>query len=336
MRPLAAIAIAAVALALVVVVTRDGSGAAGCPDARSEAGLARVVTLFHETHTHGKLAGVEGRDVDVTFAQFAGLHERLRCRLPDPDASLFLGNGDDVTPELNGRWTDGDHVVDAFNAAGLDVDTFGMNELNVYADTGREWEDGVAQLRRLVARSRFHWVSANVREGARPSGVLAHEQGARRFVVRRVAGVRVGITGLVGPPVEGMPAVPPDLRETVRALEPARALRRVVPEMRAAGAQVVVVLSHMRQADTRRVLRRVEGVDVALGTHHGLPTPQPEEVGGALLAVAGPDELQALGQLDLTVRGSRIVRHRFHRHVPSPATAADDAVEAALEPHLER
>jgi 2',3'-cyclic-nucleotide 2'-phosphodiesterase (5'-nucleotidase family) len=133
-----------------------------------------------------------------------------------------------------------------------------------------------------------------------------------------------------------MPAVPPGMRETVRALEPARALRQVVPDMRAAGAQVVVVLSHMIHADTRRVLREVEGVDVALGTHLGLPTAQPEGVGGALLAVAGPDELQALGQLDLTVHGGRIVRHRFHRHVPSPATAADDALEAALERHLER
>jgi hypothetical protein len=59
MRPLAAAAIAAVSLALVLVVARDGPGAAGCPGARSEAGRARVVTLFHETHTHGKLAGVQ-------------------------------------------------------------------------------------------------------------------------------------------------------------------------------------------------------------------------------------------------------------------------------------
>jgi hypothetical protein len=65
-----------------------------------------------------------------------------------------------------------------------------MNELHLYAETGREREEGIARLRRHVARSRFRWVSANVREGARPSRVLAHEQGARRFVVRRVAGVR--------------------------------------------------------------------------------------------------------------------------------------------------
>jgi 2',3'-cyclic-nucleotide 2'-phosphodiesterase (5'-nucleotidase family) len=335
MRLLRAATIVAVSLVVLLVAVGDGSGERRCPDARSRDARDGVLTLFHETHTHGNLAGVEGRDVDVTFAQFAALHERLRCSLPNPHASLFLGNGDDLSPELNGRWTDGRHVVDAFNAGRLDVDTFGMNEVQLYMETGKDFEEGIAQMRRLVARSRFGWVSANVRDGARPSRVLAHEQGARRFVVRRVAGVRVGITGLLGRPTrQDIPAVPLEFRQTVRVLEPARALRDVIREMRGSGVELVVVLSHMMHTDLRRLLRRVDGVDVALGTHYGDATAQPEEVGGALVAVAGPDELQALGQLDLTVHDGEVLRYRFHRHVPSAANTGDASVEAALERYL--
>jgi hypothetical protein len=53
-----------------------------------------------------------------------------------------------------------------------------------------------------------------------------------------------------------------------------------------------------------------------------------------VVAVAGPDELQALGQLDLTVRDGEILRYRFHRHVPSAASPGDASVEAALERYL--
>jgi len=299
-------------------------------------GDAVVVTLFHETHTHGSLAGTPDRPLDVTFARYVGLRNALRSRLREPANSLFLGNGDDVSPILNGVRTDGRHTIDAFNAAGIDADTFGFNELHVLSEDSPPSEQDLARLRELVTASHFAWVSANVREGGNPDEVFASAQGARRWVIKDVGGVRIGLTGLVSAsPALGIPALPPGLEASMRVLDPVQAMRETLPQMRAAGAEVVVLLSHMSEDDTRRVVRAVKGIDVALGTHLGEATPQPELVNGTLVAVAGPDEMQALGQLDLTIRDRRIVDYAFRRHVVSASGPADSKVEAALARYLE-
>jgi 2',3'-cyclic-nucleotide 2'-phosphodiesterase (5'-nucleotidase family) len=301
-----------------------------CPErVRQDLATGRVVTLFHETHTHGHLAGLpQDRPRDVTFARYVGLRNALRSCLVRPDNSLFVGNGDDLSPELVGVRTDGEHTVAAFNAAGIDADTFGFSELNTLEESAAPTERSVVRLRELVAASEFAWVSANVREGTRPEQVFASDQGARPWIVRDVGGVRVGITGLLG--ARGHQAVPPGLEQSIRVIDPVEAMREVLPPMRAAGAQLIVLLSHMDNALTLRVVRSVDGINVALGTHHGEATPRADVIGGTIVAVAGPDEMQALGQLDLTIRNGRIHAHIFRRHVPPTAGPTDRLVEAAL------
>jgi 2',3'-cyclic-nucleotide 2'-phosphodiesterase (5'-nucleotidase family) len=289
----------------------------------------RVVTLFHETHTHGHLAGLPAdRPHDVTFARYMGLRNALRPCLVRPDNSLFLGNGDDLSPALAGVRTEGEHTVAAFNAAGIDANTFGFSELNTLEESAAPTERSLARLRELVAASEFPWVSANVREGSRPERVFAADQGARLWILRDVGGVRVGITGLLG--ARGPPAVPPGLEQSIRVIDPVDAMREVLPPMRAAGAQLIVLLSHMDHVLTLRVVRSVDGIDVALGTHQGEAAPRAEVVNRAIVAVAGPIEIEALGQLDLTIRGGRIQAHVFRRHVPTGRGPVDRRVEAAL------
>ena len=113
------------------------------------------------------------------------------------------------------------------------------------------------------------------------------------------------------------------------------ALREVVPRMRAAGAQIVVVLSHLFFEEMEQVARQVEGVNAILGSHQGPPTgylPQPEVVGGTILSKPGHD-MAALGQLDLVVRRSdgRVVRYGFQRHMIAPNGPSSPAVKAILD-----
>lgn len=305
---------------------RATSGERGptCPPG-AEPPRGTTVTLFHETHTHGELMGAANR-----FDRYVGLRNALRACLK-PASSLFLGNGDDLSGALAGVATDGRHTIDAFNAAGVDADTFGFSEFTVRGETPDRFEASLARLRELVAASRFPWVSANVREIDDPHKVLAATQGARRWIVKDVGGVRIGITGLLGRFTHGWSVGPPPGGDGhVRVLEPARAIREVLPQMRAAGAQLVVLLSHMIHEDTVRLVRRVGGIDVALGTHLGPPLPQPLRIGRSIVAIAGPSDMQALGQLDLTIRNGRIVDHAFTRHIASPSGPTDQRVRAAL------
>jgi 2',3'-cyclic-nucleotide 2'-phosphodiesterase (5'-nucleotidase family) len=301
-----------------------------------------VVTLFHETHIHGLLLGREqpsGTPADGrTFAHYMGLLDQQRRRL-DAGTSLFVGNGDDLNdelpvPEVLGGGdpiaTRGRHAVELFNAAGLDANTFGYNELEYVPD----------RLGEQVARSRFRWVSANVRDGDRPGEVFAAEQGARRWALERVAGLRVGITGVVSPHVRpGDGANAARVAPAVVLLDPVAALREVVPQMRAAGAQLVVVLSHLFYEEMERVAQEVDGVDVMVGSHYG-PEPnhlleQPRVVRSTILSIAGHD-MAAVGQLGLVVRRSdgRVVRHAFQRHVPALRGPVLPAVKALLDRYL--
>jgi hypothetical protein len=50
----------------------------------------------------------------------------------------------------------------------------------------------------------------------------------------------------------------------------------------------------------------------------------------AVFAVAGPSDLQALGELELTIQSSRVVHHEFRRHRVAASTLADPNVERAL------
>jgi 2',3'-cyclic-nucleotide 2'-phosphodiesterase (5'-nucleotidase family) len=313
------------------------------PVARAGRGEA-VVTLFHETHIHGMLLGREqpsGAAADGrTFAHFMGLLNQQRRRL-EAGASLVLGNGDDLSDELpvpavlggGTVSTGGRHAVEVFNAAGMDANTFGFNELDyVLNHTDR--------FRELVARSRFTWVSANVRDGSRPGEVLAAEQGARLWTLERVGGVQVGITGVVSPDFQlGDGAAAARFAGPAALLDPVQSLREVVPQMRAAGAQVVVVLSHLFYEQMERVAQDMDGVDVMVGSHHG-PQPnhlleRPRVIRGTILAIAGHD-MAAVGQLDLVVRrgDGRVVRHAFHRHIPALQGPELPAVKAVLDRYL--
>jgi 2',3'-cyclic-nucleotide 2'-phosphodiesterase (5'-nucleotidase family) len=311
------------------------------PEARAGRGEV-VVTLLHETHLHGGLLGLDyqGQPADGrTFANYAGVLDQQRRRLK-AGSSLFLGNGDDLSDDLEipailgggTVATQGRHVIEAFAAAGLDADTFGY-------DMDQYLPDRIGHFRELVARSRFAWVSANVREGSHPSEALAAAQGARLWVLRQVVGIQVGITGVVSPAFQqGDGAHAARVAPTVTLLDPVTALREVVPKMRAAGAQVVVVLSHPFFEEMQQVARQVEGVDAILGSHQGPLTAyltQPEVIGGTIISKPGHD-MAALGQLDLVVRRSdgRVVRFGFQRHQLTRKGPSSPAVKAVLDRYL--
>jgi 2',3'-cyclic-nucleotide 2'-phosphodiesterase (5'-nucleotidase family) len=310
------------------------------PSARAGRGEV-VVTLFHETHTHSSLLGQDypGHPADGrTFANYVGVMDQQRRRLA-PGASLFVGNGDDLGDQLElpavygggTVQTEGRHVLEAFTAARMDADTFGYEAFN-YASQGR-----TDRLLELVSHSRFAWVSANVRDGKRPAEVLGYDQGARRFVIKQAAGIRVGITGVVSRDFQlGDGAAAAQVAPAVTLLDPVKALREVVPQMRAAGAQVVVVLSHLFFEQMEQVARQVEGVNAILGSHQG-PQPygfldQPRVLGTTILSKPGHD-MAALGQLDLVVRRSdgRVVRYAFQRHMIAPSGPSSPAVKAVLD-----
>ncbi|MGH2400708.1 MAG: hypothetical protein ACRDF6_12785 [bacterium] len=84
--------------------------------------------------------------------------------------------------------------------------------------------------------------------------------------------------------------------------------------MRAAGADIIVVLSHLdTRTEAQRIARTVSGIDLMLGTHIGEPLATPQRINGTLLSV--PDRgVGSFGDLGLTIRDGHIAHAALHQH----------------------
>jgi 2',3'-cyclic-nucleotide 2'-phosphodiesterase/3'-nucleotidase len=116
---------------------------------------------------------------------------------PGPDHAAGGRVGDDVASSVASAVFRGQHVVDAFNAAGLDANTFGNHEFDLGPD----------RLRELIRGARYPYVTANVRD-ARSGDAFASDLGVRRFLVKEVGGVKFGLTGLAPTERSTSPSAP--------------------------------------------------------------------------------------------------------------------------------
>lgn len=111
-------------------------------------------------------------------------------------------------------------------------------------------------------------------------------------LVRRVAGRRIGIVGVVG--AKGLPAGD---RFTVR--EPLEPVRSAVAELRRS-CDLVVVLSSLGVEGDVGLAEAIPGIDVILGGGSRIVTKAPRAAGSALIVHAGAKGMR-LGRLELEV-----------------------------------
>jgi len=283
-----------------------------------------TVVFIHDTHLHGRFnnPGIftadndPGNRPDTTIAKYFGLVEQIRQRRGGDSYTRVLGSGDDPLKYLLGWEYRGDHMIDALNAGGLDYNTFGNHEFDA----------GPANVRRLVQDSAFTWVSANVLNHT-DSEVFAKPEGARKYVIEDINGVRVGFTGYAhdtAPDITIMGHRVQPLQQ-VDVLDPVQALPGVVSDMQDSGAQLIVVMSHANPEDHRRVARNVGGIDLIVGDHAeseaalcdrvpGTPECTPEYVNGTVIVTIEADlEYLAESRFTLdasgTITDTRILRH---------------------------
>jgi 2',3'-cyclic-nucleotide 2'-phosphodiesterase (5'-nucleotidase family) len=122
----------------------------------------------------------------------------------------------------------------------------------------------VTQFSSLIAKTTFPWLIANVLDPA--LGDDAPIGGARKtHMVTASNGLKIGILGLGEREwLETINSLPPNLVYK-SATETAR---RLVPELRAQGADIIVCLSHMREPNDVKLATQTDGlIDIILGGH---------------------------------------------------------------------
>ncbi|WP_107943351.1 bifunctional 2',3'-cyclic-nucleotide 2'-phosphodiesterase/3'-nucleotidase [Metasolibacillus fluoroglycofenilyticus] len=216
---------------------------------------------------------------DIGLANTATLIDEARAENPN---HLLFDNGDLIQGTPLGSYKaleaklqpDEMHpAVAALNALGYDAATLGNHEFNY----------GLDYLNEVMDDAEFTWVNANVRDAKtgdyyfEPYAILLREvvdeDGDKHMI-------KVGVTGIVPTQILGWDAI--HLTGKVTVDQPLDALEKVIPDMEAAGADVIIVLSHSGIGSDKNVqgnenvgyqITQLEGVDALITGHSHLQFP---------------------------------------------------------------
>ncbi|WP_306133027.1 5'-nucleotidase C-terminal domain-containing protein [Roseivivax marinus] len=219
----------------------------------------------------------------AALARHVAVH---RARTPN---GILVDNGDVIQGTAMGDWAAGrlaaDHdaahpAITAMNLLGYDAATVGNHEFDY----------GLGMLRRCHGAAGFPVVLANLRPAGDAAEALFPPWTILRREIRDLAGrwrrLRIGVVGFA--PVETLTWDRARLGGALRAEPMADCARRMVPELRAAGADIVIALCHAgidddsegesRDADAGALdVARVPGVDAVVAGHshtlHAAPSP---------------------------------------------------------------
>jgi sulfur-oxidizing protein SoxB len=258
-------------------------------------------------HRFGRVGG---------FAHLATLLRRLRADRP---GALLLDGGDTWQGSATSLWTRGEDMARACLELGVDVMT-------------GHWEftHGAARVQELLGgllKDRIAFVAQNVRTADFGDEVFPP------WVMREVRGVPVAVIGQAFPytPVANPRHLVPDWSFGIRE----QSVQESIDSARAAGAAVVVLLSHNGMDVDLKLAGRVSGLDAILGGHTHDAVPVAVEVanaGGVTVVTNGGSNGKFVGVLDLDVRGGR-VRAYCYRLLPvfADLLPADPAMQALID-----
>jgi 2',3'-cyclic-nucleotide 2'-phosphodiesterase / 3'-nucleotidase len=224
-----------------------------------------ILTLLSTTDSHGHLLAwneLTSRPTNEGLSKIATLVRQIRVTTPN---ALLLDCGDTTegTPfayyfAVKDTKPPNPEIA-AFNAMRYDAMAVGNHEFNF----------GEQEMWKAKSESHFPWLAANLKE-TYTSGVKYIQP----YIIRKVAGIRVGIVGFVTP---GVPRWEIPAHYAGYTFEPiVDVAKRVIPEVRAE-ADLVVVIMHSgldRNPETGKPFTggvQVEGENAALETAQQVP-----------------------------------------------------------------
>jgi len=229
------------------------------------------------------------------FAHLATLVKRMKASRP---GALLLDGGDTWQGSATSLWTNAQDMVDACKLLGVDVMTGHF-----------EFTYGMKRVKEIVEQDfagKIDFVAQNVKTTDFGDPVF------KPYAMKDMNGVKVAIVGQAFPytPIANPRYLVADWEFGIQDAN----MQKVVDEARAAGAQVVVVLSHNGMDVDLKMASRVRGIDAILGghTHDGVPVPvSVANPGGTTLVTNAGSNGKFLGVLDLDVKGGKVANFRY-------------------------
>ncbi len=271
-----------------------------------EKGSALDYALTYEdfvalAQTYGKMGGID---------RVATVVKAIRAERPE---ALLLDGGDTWQGSLTALRTEGADMVRAFNALGTDAMT-------------SHWEFtlGIDRVNAIVEGELDPtFLGANIFDAT------WDEPAYEPYRMFERGGVQIAVIGQAFPylPIANPSWLFPDLSFGVRQ----ERMAEVVQEVRDAGADLVVLLSHNGFDVDRKMAANVPGIDVILTGHTHDAIPEPVLVGKTYLIASGSHG-KFVSRLDIDVRDGAM-KGLAHRLIPifSDVIAPDPEMTALID-----
>lgn len=295
--------------------------AAAGPDAAAplpDAG-PRVVTvrLFHTSDEHGWLE--PATESGYVQGGAANLRGWLATEGFSTDEDVLLSSGDNWQGPAISGYFQGEPTVAAMNLVGYSATAIGNHEF----DFGRD------AMKARFAQSAYAELAANIRVASTGAAV----DFAAPYALLDVQGVKLGVIGLTTPTTatETNPKLVSDLVFD----DPLQTLEKVVPQVRSAGADAVVVLAHVGAVEMAALADALEAKVEVVFTGHDHAAHHSTHAGAVLVGSGWAMRGYSVTTLKIdtgartaTVLGTRQVDVRYASGQANPVTP--DAPVAAL------
>ncbi len=184
---------------------------------------------------------------------------------------LLTDSGDIFHGTPEGILTKGRVVVEIMNILGYDAAAVGNHDFDLGQET----------LRDLSELAEFPFLGANIREentGNIP-GYLGNS------IIKEMKGVKIGVIGVITPEIQKI-----SISENVDGLNflgSAETINENIKSLKEAGAEVIIVLSHLGLAADSKIAGEIKGVNAILGGHSHKELKEPLKKKEILICHAG-------------------------------------------------
>jgi len=231
------------------------------------------ITILHINDLHGHLLPYDDKSISETrpvggSARIARMIEDERSR--NPDGSVLLAAGDMFQGTPISNVFRGQSVIAVMNYLKFDAMAIGNHEF--------DW--GLDILEQLAAAAAFPFLSTNIQDRQGRALPLI-----KPYVTLTRGSLKLAVIGVTTPDTAFI--TKPDYVSGLTFRGPSQILPELIREVRANGADLVVVLSHLGLDADRETAENVSGIDVIVGGHSHTAVTHPLRVKETIIVQAG-------------------------------------------------
>mgnify|MGYP000848155411 FL=1 len=280
--------------------------------------ILQTTDVHCQMDTHDELFWEDGQAVFRQCGGYAQLSARLKALKREYPQSLLLDTGDMFQGSMLSVLTEGEALVPILNALPYDLYVPGNWEV-IY---------GKEQMIRLLGALKAPTICANMHHDERglPGALIF-----KPYFIWKAAGLRIAILGYTDPLVPLRQS--PSYSRGIVYSEPAATLPHYVKELRAMGADMILIACHLGLSQEIALANNpaARGVDYILGgdTHERVRKP----IRGKFSTVVEPGAFGSfIGKLILSVAEGRIKRKTYSLlEVDAAKVPPDQKVQSLIE-----